>query len=101
MSEIEKLMQNAGVEKIKGACLFCPLDVHTCVRSYDECPYCYPPFTATKQIELCKWLIKNYRRYVFDVIEADSFETDLAKFMNEEWQDLTSEEKQQVKGILE
>lgn len=101
MSEIEKMYRTAKVVPSHHYCNDCKYDMSA------ECPIrcpddvaVYPPFTAEKQIELCKWLIKNYHRYVFDVIEADSFETDLAKFMNEEWQDLTEEEKQQVKEIL-
>lgn len=116
MSEVEKMYENAGVEKevIKGCYEYYTeywgIDIYTindCKNK--DCNTCeadksvkeYPPFTAEKQIELCKWLIKNYHRYVFDVIEADSFETDLAKFMNEEWQDLTKEEKTSIKNILE
>lgn len=124
MSEIEKLYENAGIEKTKGDCLFCPLDVHTCVRSYDECPYYYPLFTAEKQIELIKMLSINYvdkpnktlwinkdeiaNEWFISVHysdhygysnHADNFEEALAGLINQLWQDLTEEEKQQVKEI--
>ena len=61
----------------------------------------YPPFTAEKQLELIKWCLDNYRGYIFDSIETEWFEEQLCAFINNIWQDLTDEEKQQVKGILE
>lgn len=88
----------------------------------------YPPFTAKKQLKLIKWLILNdfvdeldifYRPFelmwvfkIYNVPEfaneksacrmgADmTFEKGLASLINNLWQDLTEEEKQQVKGIL-
>lgn len=81
----------------------------------------YPPFTAEKQIELIKWLIQKnfyderiirsnfektyfYCSYIDDYCESayfEKFEEALANVFNYFWQDLTEEEKQQVKGILE
>ena len=101
MSEIEKLYENAGVEPIY--------------------PYtkCYPEFTAEKQLELIKLLatrelkIKTQKQpcatYIgilgqyecFYGIEEIHFEQALAGVINYLWQDLTEEEKEQVKGILE
>ena len=52
MSEIEKMYENAEVERTKGDCILCPSDVLTCVRDYNECPYYYPPFTAEKQLAI-------------------------------------------------
>lgn len=104
----------------------CPNKNEVC---YETCPYAYnkefyPPFTAEKQIELIKWLA----RYNFVVCKNlggwhtglnptydedfgitcnkratnfGSFEYALAGLINVIWQDLTEEEKQQVKGILE
>ena len=76
----------------------------------------YPQFTAEKQIELIKFLLKvehsiSYyfyeNRYGFvidekqdDCIEAKEFKIALAMIVNSLWQDLTEEEKEQVKGIL-
>ena len=62
MSEIEKLMQNAGVE-LKRECEFesyCPLGFgHSCescdVDMRDD-NSAYPPFTVEKQLSLIKWL---------------------------------------------
>lgn len=103
MSEIEKLYENAGVEKEERYSLNC--------EYYEE----YPPFTATKQLELIKWLgirdefnfyqNKVTKDWIFYDHEKDAthynFELGLASWVNYLWQDLTEEEKQQVKGILE
>ncbi len=91
----------------------------------DECEYAYdkvvyPPFTAEKQIELIKWLSKSKNGFgFFDAGEkvscccdfdcewfeenfyAEDFDNALSGLINSLWQDLTEEEKQQVKGILE
>jgi hypothetical protein len=99
MSEISKLYENAGFEVEMG----------------------YPPFTAEKQLELIKWLGKNKNGFGLfnDGTEglschcdfhwewfrkdfyAEDFDNALAGLINSLWQDLTEEEKQQVKGILE
>lgn len=96
MNEIEKLYENAGIEPIY--------------------PYtkCYPDFTAEKQLELIKWLgirdefnfyqNKITKDWIFYDHEKDathySFELGLASWVNYIWQDLTEEEKEQVRGIL-
>ena len=128
MSEITKLYENAGVKSFK-TCEFCTqrsvdclkenISNITCGLSSDE----YPQFTAEKQIELIKWLLKkdltdgsiiqyfprkeNYF-CLFDWKEGlpesdlfENFEDALACIFNYIWQSLTEEEKQQVKGILE
>lgn len=81
MSEISKLYENAGFEVEMG----------------------YPPFTAEKQLKLIKWLIiEGYIEDMLTVqISEENFEACLADTFNELWQDLTEEEQQQVKGILE
>ena len=95
----------------------CPNKNEVC---YETCPYAYnkefyPPFTAEKQIELIKWLARkgllqinysSHQCYQFNSFrvggdyKADISEA-LASHYNTIWQDLTEEEKQQVKGILE
>ena len=106
MSEIEKMYENAGI-KPSPTCNNCNmLDEYwsngtycsTCKddKNNDECGianYIYPPFTAEKQIELIKWLVCTGE-------EESTFEETLSKQVNDLWQDLTEEEKQQVKGIL-
>ena len=116
MNEIEKMYENAGIEKIE-------LDYPDNFEPF------YPEFTAEKQLKLIKWLILNdfvdeldifYRPFelmwvfkIYNVPEfaneksacrmgADmTFEKGLASLINNLWQSLTKEEKQQVKGILE
>lgn len=111
MSEIEKMYKNSGIEKCNRFLKPCPFG-----NECDGCEhYWYPEFTAEKQIELIKWLgvIDEFNFYqnkvtkdwVFYDHEKDAthydFELGLASWVNYLWQDLTEEEKQQVKGILE
>ena len=124
MSEIEKMMQNAGIKPIKqGYCDWdsdCPYPHHKC---NDECPYWkykdeveYPPFTAEKQIAILKLLtrqcdlsISHFTEWKFIhydgqepiQVTGEDFKETFAKLINAYWQSLTEEEKQQVKGILE
>lgn len=94
MSEIEKLMQNAEL-------LYCNKCRHD---SEIDCIYMceskYPPFTAEKQLELIKWCIDNYRGEIFDTIETEWFEEQLSAYINNLWQDLTEEEKTEIKEIV-
>ena len=123
MNEIEKLYENAEVKKqIPKLCSSNELYCKEC-EAYieDVMPYCknaeYPPFTAEKQLELIKWLINEVdyitmwhfnnseKPYDFDLGSRNSggetFEDALAQMINNLWQDLTEEEKQQIKEILE
>lgn len=90
----------------------------------------YPPFTAGKQIELIKWLArKDYGDYtssisititddrcyfsagekpkyfanevLYDSNRFTDFEQSLSNLINQLWQDLTEEERKQIKEILE
>lgn len=100
------------------------------LKCNDECPYWkdeneakYPPFTPEKQIELIKWLARQnfvvcknlggWHTGINPTYDEDfgitcskratnlgSFEYALAGLINNLWQDLTEEEKQQVKEIL-
>ena len=125
MSEIEKMYENAGFQK-KRKCEW-DKDKESCFHSgFVTCDKCtakiertYPPFTAEKQLELIKFLLKNYEgidickrinRFNFLVDNATfagcryddkSFEGSLAGVINRLWADMSEEEKQQVKGILE
>lgn len=102
MGEIEKMYENAGVKK-----------------EWNSTPYggveeYYPSFTAEKQLELIKWLAfkdiisiiahlsgEYYSEYDNRFALENSLEESLAKLINNIWRDITEEEKQQVKGILE
>ena len=79
----------------------------------------YPPFTAEKQIELIKWLCKNDKFHCLEIEffikekdykistyqKASNFNEDftetLASLINNLWQSLTEEQRQQIKEILE
>ena len=115
-SQVEKLYENAGIEK-----------VYEYVGHYPKTdengiilPMVYPPFTAEKQLELIKWLGKRldfgleyYQDKTWAVQtqlgwdgyeiqqEHKNFDEALSSLINHLWQSLTSAEKQQVKGILE
>jgi len=88
-----------------------------------KCPYCevenfgYPPFTAEKQLYIIKWLSDkadyidiHYDQYkgLFNIqtgmgglYVCNEFEQALASRVNIIWQDLTEEERKQIKNILE
>ena len=94
-----------------------------------KCPYCevknfgYPPFTAEKQLSLIKWLARynfmvcknlgGWHTGINPTYDKDfgitcseratnfgSFEYALAGFINTYWQDLTEEERNQIRSIL-
>jgi len=114
MSEIEKMYKNAGV----GYLMYV-------VDTFPPVEYPQINFNEKKQIELIKLIsqqgqviIENWEkdnggfnvtfransnlRYItMDCITRKTFEEALAQIVNDIWQDLTEEEKQQVKGILE
>lgn len=119
MSEIEKMYKTAKVVPSHHYCNDCQYNMSA------ECPIrcpdnvaVYPPFTAEKQLELLKLLIRHYKteiycRYANDkyklimytedccTSDMDSFESVLASVVCDVWGLLSAEEKQQVKGILE
>lgn len=117
MTEVEKLYSLAGVEKERHC-----TKVNNC--SYFECAKCeyynytnYPPFTAEKQIELIKWLMKSFDidfsqigqridtsldgiNCICGIGSADVFEDSLCMAIIDIWQDLTEEEQEQIREIL-
>lgn len=120
MSEIEKMFENADV--IAKEC--CERDSDLCMSccpKWNERQTCWkyrkiePCFTAKKQLELIKFMLgkgvyydtdKDNDKYWFhltDDMENASYkilEEALAEFINIIWQDLTAEEKEQIKEIL-
>ena len=93
MSEIEKLYRNVGVESVG----FDPYKLE------DE----YPQLTAEKQLKILCFIVNNKHSVTFhdqifggDKLTLEKIQEDLAWAINRIWQDLTEEEKQQVKGIL-
>ena len=130
MSEIEKMYENAGIEKevIKGCYDYYSklgIDIwkendcrgkncDTCKK--DKSIKRYPPFTAEKQIAIlqlltqqCDLTISHFTEWEFihydgqepTQVTGEDFAETFAKLINAYWQSLTEEEKQQVKGILE
>lgn len=130
MSEIKKMYENAGIEPdINYVCDKDPCEKHSvncqeCSHLYDTRED-YPDFTAEKQLEIenvilqnkknyNKWIEYNinvYGEWVIRFVRTDKFAPYIAlgktraeafaNVINHFWQDLTEEEKQQVKGILE
>lgn len=121
MSEITKLYENAEIKKqIPKVCssneLYCKeCDAHI----EDAMPYCknaeYPPFTAEKQIAILQFCLKWGQVHILQGIDDEyrienscyrqgyqpTIADAIANYINEKWEKLTPEEKQQVKGILE
>ena len=124
MGEITKLYENCNIKpKQEGYCDWdsnCP---YPRLKCNDECPYWkdedeakYPPFTAEKQLLLIQWVLNKTDLYLhrhktdftYSIASGDivvnkykDFKESIAEFINTIWQNLTEEEKQQVKGILE
>ena len=112
MNEIEKLYENARLHKCTNIGNFCKHIGATCERCKK---HKYPPFTAEKQMELFKFLLDKYcdirirknlegAYYIksFNDIScfSEDFEETLASFTNTHSQDLTEQEKEQIKEIL-
>lgn len=106
MNEVEKMYENAGVYR-------CNMPDVDCNKNCEKCED-YNLFTAEKQLELIKWLIKydelhadfNDDEYGFSTLNYSGkykkdFEKSLASVINNDlWQDLTEEERKQIKEIL-
>ncbi len=120
MNEIEKLYKNAGVEK---EVIPCPAKYYgyDCTRNNWDDADCscniegYPLFTAEKQIAIlqlltqrCDLTISHFTEWEFihydgqepTQVTGKDFAGTFAKLINAYWQDLTEEEKQQIKDIL-
>lgn len=124
MNEIEKLYKLAKVKKLCN-CSNCTKNYFHCAD--DATTGCtnlvYPEFTAEKQLELIKFCLDKYevigktpdvdrcilhitsdaedRAFVVtDYISCETWEESIAGLINNFWQDLSEEEKQQIKEIL-
>ena len=117
MTEIEKMCENVGVEK-KRMCEWTCKGNEFCSTNcehYESTKEFYPPLTAEKQIELIKWLMINIKDYQYDVEDNKfwfyiddcretkyrEFDEALAELINLYWQDLTEQEKEEIRRILE
>lgn len=129
MTNIEKLYELAGIKKVGkkyscktldfGACRTPNCDI--CDKAQDKN---YPPFTDTKQLELIKWL--SIQRNGFLVLnptdnkkeflvgtnyywgrcdtqtkKLQDFSQALAGLVCELWEELTEQQREEVRGILE
>lgn len=112
MTEIEKLYENAGIEK---DCVV----MHECLGTHSKCRNCnkrfYPPFTAEKQLEIMKFLLnksvyydtdgdREYWFHLSDEIKNSKyreFDEAIAECINKMWEDLRDYEKVQIKEILQ
>ena len=126
MTEIEKMFENAWIKKAP--------DFNNCYPEMMKCHHCehykvideytgkclnevYPDFTAEKQLELIKWLIRNKRLFIRKAdyssnfymdatynrgngADNPKFESCLASLINDIWQDLTDQEKEEIRNIL-
>lgn len=117
MNEVEKMYENAGIKSewryiVHQFCHFYEADKKDILRNkylfkerktarIKKTEKKYPPFTAEKQLGLIKWMIKTNHRYFIQDIIADDFSETLAGVFNLYWQDLTEEERTQIRGILE
>ena len=109
-SQIEKMHENAGVKKINThQSKIDNGDPRFTGISHSDSYIDYPPFTAEKQLELIKLIAnrKGYPDYEYfgalfdDYIQLREFDEALARLVNDLWQDLTEEERKQIKEILE
>ena len=125
MNEIEKMYENAGIdyEERYNNCTLnkegeCKLKCSCDICKYSEEKYIYPPFTAEKQLNIIKWLLKNYDigfsqlgeridtsldgiNCISGLGSGNTFEESLAQAINDLWQFITEEEKQRIKDILQ
>lgn len=107
MTEVEKLYSLAGVKPL------CQIP-----DSYCGMKNVYEDFTAEKQIELIKCMLKNFDidfsqigqridtsldgiNCISGIGSADTFEDSLCMAVNDLWQDLTEEEQNEIREILE
>lgn len=125
MNEVEKLYENCGIKKITDNAALQRYDGTTQELSKTD----YPPFTAEKQLEIIKFLGKldgkfeitcTYNKekfifhfyfnrktdknpdpkYMYSCLLDNDFSILIAKQINNLWQDLTEEEKEQIKELL-
>lgn len=126
MNEITKLYENAGVNKIfkyyecsygTSSIQVCPIPLGDCIGVCDrKSIWEYPPFTAEKQIAIlqlltqqCDLTISHFTEWEFihydgqepTQVTGKDFTETFAKLINDYWQSLTVEWKQQVKDILQ
>ena len=109
MNEIEKLYENVRVKPFR-YCYNCFDNNGNRIENSANCPSrhncsntCDTPeyeFTAEKELALIRWFIHS-RHFSPERYCAPWMLDDIARHINFFWEILTSEEKQQIKEILE
>lgn len=118
MSEVKKLYELVGIENysIKGWTGFVPNKYKIIADDDDNVIDIVLDFTAEKQLELIKWLcdtdyyitefcrLIDTREYYIETdykhFQSSSFEETLAGLVNKLWQDLTEQERTEIRSIL-
>lgn len=115
-NNIEKLYKLAKVEKLNKVSIHLNKAYNFEFHETDTKSDFYSPFTDTKQLELIKWSAFEKRfsmkyinaKWYFSTGEMgmstsakyEPFEQLLAYFICNLWQDLTDEQREEVRGIL-
>ncbi len=111
MNEVEKMYKLANIKAKE----YCDRDSDACMNCCPEWKNrqdCWkyksimPPFTAEKQIQLILFILNTFKQGFNCRVEGGKISLDtLARGIAQEvvncWQNLTEEEKQQIKEILE
>ena len=103
MNEIEKMYENTIGKQSYCTANDC-LDMSKCKNCY-FCKQFYPPFTADKVLKVIVFFLNKGIRLDFSIeenikVSVKNFKEYIAQIVSKYWQDLTLEEKQQVKEIL-
>lgn len=95
MNEISKLYENCGIEV--------PIARLKTFKDDNGEIFTRPPFTAEKQIKITQklWELRPNIYPNFDLLVNHSYSEMIAIFVNNLWQELTEEERKQIKEILE
>lgn len=120
---IQKLYEIAGIKEKRGVEF--TIDATSEELKFNEHYVCYgyPPFTAEKQLELIKWLASSHKGILISDMGEGEFNIStgfyycakhtmnfknnkdlgivIATFINDIWQDLSYDQKQEIKRILQ
>jgi len=120
MTEISKMFENANIKQDR-MCEWTCKDSENCnlnCKHYGSTQLYYPPFTAEKQLTLLRKIVKSYTINISYSIDAyymkarsknskdeylevnNYFDEGLASLIIDLWQDLTNQEKEEIRRIL-